>query len=96
MSINENRFTNLVRAENNATRLGISVKYLCLSLRCEYHTHLHGELLDFDKVKEIYSLNVVPNKCCCAITQVLIDEHGQPKDSNLLERLRLQAHTKNS
>jgi hypothetical protein len=96
MSVNKNRFNILIREGDDVNRLGLRVKYLCLSLMCEYHEHLHGELLGFEKTKEIYSLEVVPKDCRCGITQVLVDECRQPKDASLVDRVRLQAHKTSS
>lgn len=92
MSVNENRFNKLIREEDEVSRLGIRVKYLCLSLMCENHKQLHGKLLGFERAKEIYCLTAVPKNCRCGISQVRVDELGQPIDARLVEKVRSQVH----
>lgn len=91
MSANKLRIQKIVREESDTRRLGIKVKYMCLSLSCEQHQALHGELFDIHKIKTLYDLANVPTDCRCAVTQVLIDDQGNPLMPTVVERAKAQA-----
>lgn len=91
MSPNEKRLQKVLRDEQSVNRLGIPVKYMCLSLMCEHHKSLHGELLDISEVMEIYKLESVPEDCRCGITQILMDETGNPRTPEIVEKAKSQA-----
>lgn len=90
MSVNQSRFDKLYREQNDAVRLGIKVKYICMSIQCPHHADLHGEILDFDEVVKIFSIENVPDGCRCACTQILVDDSGKPITPGVVERIRNQ------
>jgi hypothetical protein len=94
MSANEMRIQKIVREESDTKRLGIKVKYMCLSLSCEHHQALHGELFEVEKIKALYDLANVPADCRCAVTQVLVDDQGNPLTPAIVERAKAQAASK--
>lgn len=91
MSINSMRLEKILKEEESVKRLGIPVKYMCLSLMCKHHTSLHGELFDIVEVQRLYSLDNVPDGCCCGVTQILVDETGKPRHPTVVERAKSQA-----
>lgn len=94
MSINKLRIEKFLREENEAKRLGILVKYMCLTLSCVHHQSLHAELLDVEKIKEIYNTSSVPNGCSCAVVQILVDAHGEPLTPSIIRKAKTQLNGK--
>lgn len=90
MSVNSMRIEKILKEDEDVKRLGIQVKYMCLSLMCEYHKPLHGELFDIEEVTELYRLDIVPEDCRCGVTQVLVDEMGKPRNPNVVENAKSQ------
>lgn len=95
VTVNGMRVKKLLKYEKDVKRLGISVKYICLSLMCEHHKLLHGELFEFSKIMEIYNLENVPEDCRCGITQILLDEEGMPRTPGLVSKIKSQAKIRN-
>lgn len=95
MSVNSMRFGKILKEADEVKRLGISVKYMCLSLMCEHHKSLHGEVLDIGEVKSIYSLDNVPDGCRCGVTQIPVDETGKPIIQTIVEKAKSQARDRN-
>lgn len=96
MSVNEMRIQKVLREENDTKRLGILVKYMCLSLSCKHHQSLHGELFGIDEIKKLYDLTRVPAECRCGVIQILVDDHGHPLTPSIVEKARSQSISKNS
>ncbi|MBS3667999.1 hypothetical protein [Vreelandella boliviensis] len=94
MTVNSMRLEKILRETEDVKRLGIPVKYMCLSLMCEYHKSLHGELFNIEEIKDLYSLENVPEDCRCGVTQVLVDEVGKPRNPRVVEKARLQSKDK--
>ena len=95
MTVNSMRLDKILKENEDVKRLGISVKYMCLSLMCEHHKSLHGELFDVEEIKDLYSLENVPEDCRCGVTQVLVDEAGKPRNPRVVEKAKSQARDKN-
>jgi len=94
MSANEMRIQKLLREESDTRRLGIKVKYMCLSLPCEHHKSMHGELFEIEQLKKTYDLSNVPADCRCAVVQVLVDDLGNPLTPSIVEKAKAQADSK--
>lgn len=94
MSVHEIRIQKVLREEEDVKRLGVPVKYMCISLACKHHESLHGELLDIDTIKRVFSLNTVPDDCRCGITQILVDKSGVPLNPGVVERAKSQVFNK--
>ncbi|OLO09680.1 hypothetical protein BTW08_00920 [Salinicola sp. MH3R3-1] len=95
MTVNRMRLDKILKENEDVKRLGISVKYMCLSLMCDHHKSLHGELFDVEKIKDLYSLENVPEDCRCSVIQVLVDEAGKPRSPSIVEKAKSQASDKN-
>lgn len=94
--VNEMRITKLQREAKDTERFGILVKYLCLSAMCKHHSHLFGELIDYHVALSLYSLDMVPDDCRCAVSQVLVDENGEMRSKALKERIAKQREKLNN
>ncbi|MEL7966049.1 hypothetical protein AAG587_06720 [Vreelandella neptunia] len=92
MSVNSMRLQKIIKEDKDVKRLGISVKYMCLSLMCEHHKSLHGELFDFGEVTSLYDLDNIPEGCRCGVTQILVDETGKPRNPAVLEKAKSQTN----
>lgn len=90
MTINHSRFDKFLREEAETRRLGIGVKFMCLSLPCMHHESLHGVLHSSDEIKSIYHPDIVPDDCKCAIVQVSVDDKGNPRIPRIVEKARGQ------
>lgn len=95
MTANRMRLDKVFKENEDVKRLGIPVKYMCLSLMCEHHKSLHGELFDVEEIKDLYSRENVPEDCRCGVTQVLVDEAGNPRNPSVVEKAKSQAREKN-
>ncbi len=91
MSVKELRLKKLTLLEEQVNKLGIDVKYVCLSISCSYHRALHGKLFDAEQIKEIYSLENIQDDCNCSFTQVLVDHLGNPNNPKTIEKIRSQS-----
>lgn len=91
MTVNSMRLDKILKDDEDVKRFGILVKYMCLSLMCAHHKSLHAELFDVEEIKDIYSLENIPEDCRCGVTQVLVDETGKPKNPRVLEKAKSQA-----
>lgn len=96
MPVNEMRIKKLLREESDTKLVGILVKYMCLSLPCEHHQSLHGELFEIEEIKKLYDLTNVPAECRCAVIQILVDDHGNPLTPSIVEKAKSQASRKKS
>lgn len=94
MSINESRIKRIISEDAEVKKLGLKVKYMCLSLACDHHRSLHGELFGFGEIKTIYALESVPDGCRCGVTQVLVDNQGNPMTPKVVELAKSQAGKK--
>ncbi|MCK0716463.1 hypothetical protein ACFO0U_01135 [Chromohalobacter sarecensis] len=90
MNINKMRSEKLFREQDDAVRVGIKVKYICMSNQCSHHEHLHGEIIEFEQALEIFSIKNVPPGCRCACTQIVVNDSGEPVSTNLVEKIKNQ------
>lgn len=88
MSVNSMRLEKIIKEGEGVKRLGIPAKYMCLSLTCEHHKSLHGELFDIGEITSLYSLDNIPEDCRCGVTQILVDETGKPRNPAVVEKAR--------
>lgn len=95
MFVNSMRMKKILKENEDVKRLGIQVKYMCLSLMCEHHKSLHGELFGIEEITALYRLDNVPEDCRCGVTQVLVDETGKPRNPNVVENVKSQAKGRN-
>lgn len=91
MAVNSTRLNKILKEDEDVKRLGIPVKYMCLSLMCEHHKSLHGELFDTEEIRELYGLENVSDDCRCGVTQVLVDEAGELRNPRVVEKAKSQA-----
>ena len=92
MKIKDSRIEKLDKEEREARRLSILVKYLCLSACCKYHYTMNGNLFEFEQVRQIYASNDIHEDCNCALSQVLVNDLGEPLFTKAIERVRAQKH----
>lgn len=90
MDVDKARLDKLVKEQEDAVRLKIKTKYVCMSSECHHHETLHGEILDFDEAMKIFSLENIPDECRCACIQILVDDAGNPTTPGVVERIRNQ------
>lgn len=86
MGIKQSRFDKFLKEEAETRRLGIGVKFMCLSLPCIYHDLRHGVLHDPDEIKSLFHPDLVPDDCKCGIVQVLVDDKGGPRAPGVVEK----------
>lgn len=94
MNIKEMRIRGFEESQAQSLKVGSSVKYMCLSLACEYHSDLHGELFDADEIRNIYGTDDVQEDCKCAIIPILVDPQGNPVIPRQVEKAKAQKLTK--
>jgi len=94
MTVNSMGLDKIIKENEDVKRLGIPVKYMCLSLMCDHHKSLHGELFNIEEIKDLYNLENVPEDCRCGVTQVLVDEAGNPRNPGVVEKAKSQARNK--
>lgn len=90
MDVNKSRIENIIKNQDDAVRLKIKTKYICMSSQCPHHEVLHGEILDFDEAVKIFSLKNVPADCRCGCVQILVDDAGNPTTPGVVDRIRNQ------
>ena len=90
MTIKKMRVDALTRDLKQAKSFGLSSKFLCISLSCKHHCHLHGELITADKCLDIYDVNNVQDDCKCALSLILLDDNGDPLSRGIIEKVKSQ------
>ena len=88
MSVQESLIRKIEQEEADVKRLGINVRYLCFCSACKHHNYLLGKLLTIEEIKVVYFSSEFPDDCRCAISQILVDTHGNRIHAGIVDKVK--------
>lgn len=89
------RLNKLQREKKQSEGFNIKSKHMVLSLNCEDHQHMHGELFSAIELERLYSKDNISDSCNCTFVLILLDDKGAPYSPGLITKAKQQLVNKN-
>ena len=95
MEIKTIRLNKLQREKKQSEDFNIKSKHMVLSLHCEGHRHMHGELFSAIELECLYNQDSISDSCNCTFVLILLDDKGVPYSPGLITKTKQQLVNKN-